>query len=195
MVFTPHVMLDGYRNTPEIIKNRLADVQNLLQENNINLEIEAAAEYYLDEGLWTKLRDKTPLLTFGDEKKYLLFESGFRNKPQGLKELVFEMQAQGYKPILAHPERYYYLHNDFDTIEDLISRGVLMQINLVSLAGFYGEDCKEVAEELINEKMVHFVGSDCHSLSYVNAIKEIRKQGIYEELAELNLLNNSLLTT
>lgn len=192
MILTPHVMLDGYKNTPEIILNRLADVQKALEENNIELEIQAAAEYYLDEGFWKKIRNNEPLLSFGKEK-YVLFESGFRNKPQNMKELVFEMQILGYKPVWAHPERYYYLHNDNDLLDDMISRGVLLQINQVSLVNFYGEECRKYAEFLVEQKYVNFIGSDCHSLRYTMAMQDLKKQKIYQKLSELNLLNNSLL--
>lgn len=192
MVFTPHIMLDGYKNTPEIIKNRLADVQKAFEENNIALETEAAAEYYLDEGLWKKIRNNEELLSFG-KKKYLLFESGFRNKPQGLKDLVFEMQGLGYTPVWAHPERYYYLHQDRQLLDDMLSRGVLLQINQVSLVNFYGEECRKYAEFLVEEQYVSFIGSDCHSQRYTDAMKELKTQKIYQQLTELNLLNNTLL--
>lgn len=191
MIFTPHIMLDGYKNTPEIILNRLADVKIALAENNIDLEVEAAAEYYLDEGFLKKIRQNEELLSFGKEK-YILFETGFRNKPQGLKELIFDLQSSGYKPIWAHPERYYYLHDNRELLDMMLERGVLLQINQVSLVNFYGDACREYAEFLVKEKFVNFIGSDCHSLRYVGAMKDLKKNKIYQKLGELNLLNNSL---
>ncbi len=192
MVFTPHIMFDRYKNTPEIILNRLEDVKNALAQNNINLEVEAAAEYYLDEGFVKKMRENQPLLCFG-KQKYVLFESGFSNKPRGLKEVVFDLLSSGYKPIWAHPERYYYLHKDEALLEDMLSRGVLLQINQISLVNYYGEECRKYAEFLIDKKYVSFIGSDCHSLRYVSAMKELKTQKIYQKLSELKLLNDSLL--
>jgi len=107
IITTPHVMSEYYKNTPEIISMGLEDLRKAVKAEGISIEIEAAAEYYIDEILLEKIKDGKSLLTFGE--KYILVETGFINKPQMLLETMFQLEMSGYKPILAHPERYQYL--------------------------------------------------------------------------------------
>ena len=78
---------------------------------------------------------KEPMLTFG--KNYLLFETNFLTEPFNLKDFIFKATTNGYKPVLAHPERYIYLQNDLKKLEDLLQRGVLFQVNISSITGYY----------------------------------------------------------
>ena len=118
VVTTPHVMSDAYRNTPEIILGGLAKVRVALKTANIPIEIDAAAEYYLDFDFEKMIEQKT-LLTFG--KNYVLFELAFINPPDSLYSVIFKLITNGYKPILAHPERYSFWHHDFKKYEELNS--------------------------------------------------------------------------
>ena len=85
IVTTPHIMADYYRNTREIIESGLDDLREELLAQNIDFEVEAAAEYYLDETFETKL-DKGDMLTIGDN--FLLFEISFVNYPQNLMDFI-----------------------------------------------------------------------------------------------------------
>jgi protein-tyrosine phosphatase len=190
LITTPHVMADFYKNTAEIILKKLDELKNFLQKNNIEIEIEAAAEYYLDENLIRLLKNEAQILTFGDN--YLLFETGFMNKPSQMNAVIFDMQSQGYKPVLAHPERYAYFYDDFEELEALHQKGVFMQLNLNSLTGYYSAEAQKQAELLIKKKMISFVGSDCHRMVHLDSLKTVRPKKIYTKLCELNLLNNSL---
>ena len=109
VITTPHVMSDHYPNQTSDILSKLAYVKEEIVKKNINIKLEAAAEYYLDENFIQKIDSRQDLLTFG--KNYLLFETSFFNKPAFLEEAIFNMNAQGYQPVLAHPERYGYLQN------------------------------------------------------------------------------------
>src|SRR5690606_8579722 len=126
--------------------------------------IEAAAEYYLDEVLMKRLQEDDPLLTFGNQ--YLLFETNFMTEPLTLKEFIFLATTKGYRPVLAHPERYMYLQSKFEKAEDLIDRGVMFQLNLASLSGYYSKPAQTTAQKLIDKGFVHFIGSDCHNLQH-----------------------------
>ena len=114
LITTPHIMSDFFRNTPENIKEGLEKVRAAIKEENIPVEIDAAAEYYIDDGFMHKLEEER-LLTFGDN--YLLVEISYMNPPENLREVFFRALVHGYKPILAHPERYPYWYNNFDLIE------------------------------------------------------------------------------
>ncbi|MCS6967510.1 MAG: CpsB/CapC family capsule biosynthesis tyrosine phosphatase [Cytophagales bacterium] len=191
LIITPHVMSDYYRNTPEIIFRKLDQLSDIAQQVGIKISLEAAAEYYLDEFFVRKLEMGESLMTFG--KKYLLFETSFINYSPYMEHAIFLMQSNGYRPVLAHPERYAYLYNKFETLEKWHARGVLIQINSGSLAGYYGPQAKQMAERLVEEKMVSFIGSDCHHYGHLEVHLKARKTENYIKALGMNtILNNSL---
>ena len=188
VITTPHVMSDFYQNTSEIILNGLSDVRAELKNQNINIEIEAAAEYYIDYDFEQKI-GKEQFLTFGDN--YLLVELSFMEAPMNLFDIIFKLQLEGYKVVLAHPERYAYLiMKDY---EDLICRGVLLQLNFLSLIGYYSEGIKKKTEELIANDMVSFVGSDCHNINHAELYKECQTKKAWHDLNNSRRLLNSTL--
>ena len=162
LITTPHVMSDFYRNTNENIVTSLSEVNAYLRQKGIEITLEAAAEFYLDEVLVARIQTGDPLLTFG--KNYFLFETNFMTEPLNLKEFIFLATTKGYKPILAHPERYVYLQNNFTKAEDLV----------------------------IDKGYVHFLGSDCHNLHHIQLLEEARKSKYFQKAISLPLLNNTL---
>ncbi|MBN8703134.1 MAG: capsular biosynthesis protein [Bacteroidetes bacterium] len=192
VITTPHVMSDTYRNTPEIILSGLEKVREALKQQGIPIQVEAAAEYYMDYELEKKIDEKT-LLTLGNTK-YVLFELSFVQPPDNLYHLIFKMQTQGYKPVLAHPERYNFWHSDFEVYEQLVDKGVALQLNLNSLTGYYSPDVKMIAERLIDNNMVSFLGSDCHHVGHINLLKQVVYEKPLEKLlASGKLLNHTLI--
>ncbi|MBL7857230.1 MAG: capsular biosynthesis protein [Cyclobacteriaceae bacterium] len=190
LITTPHIMSDVYPNTEDGIREQLAIVKASIQKNKIEIEVEAAAEYYLDENLMQKLTTNHPLLTFGES--YLLFETNFLNEPLTLKEFIFLATTKGYKPVLAHPERYMYLENNLGKAEDLLDRGVLFQLNIGSLTGLYSKPAQRMAHKLIDNGWVHFLGSDCHHRIHARQVEEVRKLKYFQKALALPLLNNTL---
>lgn len=190
LITTPHVMHDHYKNTTQSIHASLATVRQHLQDHNIAVVLEAAAEYYLDEYLMRQLETDEKLLTFGEG--FLLFETNFISEPLNLNEFIFAATTRGYKPVLAHPERYLYLHDNPDRMEDLVNRGVLFQINLGSLAGLYSRKVQNQAGKLIDKGFVHLLGSDCHHLAHAELIDKARRSRSFEKALTLGLLNNNL---
>ncbi len=190
IITTPHIMGDGYRNTPEIILDGLKNVNQALAENNIQIETGAAAEYYIDYDFEKKL-DSEKLLTFGNN--YLLFEVSYMNPPDNLYHVIFKMQTMGYKPVLAHPERYNFWHKEFQKYEDFLDKGVLLQMNINSLTGYYSIPTKKIAEQMIDKNMISFVGTDCHHVGHLNLMKDVIYEPYLLKLIESgNLLNNTL---
>ena len=195
LVMTPHIMGDFYKNTPEGIRAALALLREAAQAAGLgDVELDCAAEYYLDEFLGRKLADGTEMLTFGGEKRYLLFETSYMNEPLNLLEIVFELKAGGYRPVLAHPERYTYLYGRFSELEKLRKEyGVLMQLNLNSLAGYYSPAAQKVSEQLIDAGMVDFVGTDAHHLRHTDTLlRKTLLRPYMEKLLRLPLLNKEL---
>ena len=191
LITTPHIMGDYYRNTPEIILPKLEELRARIKLEGIDIQIDAAAEYYLDETLLQKLDNNEPLLTIGE--KYVLFETSFLNAPTQLDSLIFKLKSSGYKPVLAHPERYTYLINNFAKIQDILDRGVYFQININSLVGYYSKASKDLAEKLIDMGLVHFISSDCHNDRQMAALQKSIQTPYYKKTLQLPLLNNSLI--
>jgi len=191
LITTPHIMNDYYRNTPTGILEKKTELLQFLQEKNCVIQLEAAAEYYLDEALLHAVDNKDSLLTFGPNR-YLLFETNFLTEPYQLKDFIFKITTQRYKPVLAHPERYEYLNKNFDKLEDLRNRGVLFQLNLLSLIGFYNPSIQKMAEKMIEKGWVDFIGSDCHNVQYAMLIEKAQRTKYFKKALELPLLNHTL---
>ena len=195
LIATPHVMSDFYRNSPTTILPALRELREAVSRRGIDIQIEAAAEYYLDEWFMEMLRDDQPLLSFGsgpESARYLLFEISYINPTPQLAEAVFLMRSSGYRPVLAHPERYLYFYDDFSKLKELFENGVLFQVNANSLTGYYSRTAQLLAEKLIENRMVNFLGSDCHARRHVEALTRAQTQKYYRKALALNLLNNSL---
>ena len=195
LIMTPHIMGDFFKNTPESIRAALQLLREAAAEADLgDLELDCAAEYYLDEFLGRKLADGTEMLTFGGDKRYLLFETSYMNEPLNLYDIIFELSAQGYTPVLAHPERYTYFYGRLAEIEKLRrDHGVLLQVNLNSLAGYYSPAAKKVAEQLVDAGLVDFVGTDTHHLRHTDTLlRRTLPLPHLEKLLQLPLLNNTL---
>lgn len=191
VVTTPHVMSDYYINTPEIINEGLVNVRKAIQENGLNIAIEAAAEYNL-EPEFEKLIEEENVLTFGKEN-FLLFELSFFEEPKRLNENIWSMREKGYNPVLAHVERYAYWHQDYDKVEEMINRGVKLQLNIGSITGNYGPEVKTFAERLIKDKVIEFVGSDCHHMQHLEMIEYARRLPSFQQLIKQDQLLNTQL--
>ena len=191
IITTPHIMSDYFKNTPEIIHAGLLNLKNAITKKEIDFEVEAAAEYYLDENL-TGLIENKKILSFGKEK-YLLFELSYINAPSNLKEAVFKMITSGYTPVIAHPERYPYYYNDFEKYEELKDSGCILQLNTISLAGYYGKGAKKTAEKLLDANLIEMLGSDMHHQRHAAALRQaLSEKSLLKIIASGNLLNDSL---
>ncbi|OHX67327.1 tyrosine-protein phosphatase [Flammeovirga pacifica] len=191
LIATPHVMSDFFKNTPEIILSKLEELKTEVKKQGINIQLEAAAEYYLDDVFIKKLRQNEPFLTFGDN--YLLIETSFINPCIFIDEAIFLAISKGYKPIIAHPERYTYTYDgNFEEILRWKKLGALLQINALSLAGYYSSKAKHFAERLIDENAVDFIGTDTHKAKHLHWLEKVQKLSYYNKALGLSLLNHSI---
>ncbi len=188
VIATPHIMVDYYRNTSETINAALAILKEELIKEQIDIVVEVAAEHYFDE-TFEILVDEDKLMVMGDN--YVLFEFSFVSAPPNLTEVVQKLLSKKYKPILAHPERYSYL--SIEQLKKLRDWGVSLQINTISLTGYYGKDTKKVAETLIDLQMVDFIGSDMHHLRHADALKQALNTPYLEKILFDYPLKNILL--
>ncbi len=159
LITTPHIMADLYPNTPEIIRGKLAEVQTAIKAAGLNVTLDAAAEYLMDEG-FEPLLEKGDLLTLPGNR--VLVEMSFISAPPKLEQYLFRLQTKGYRPLLAHPERYLFFREDFKRYAELKERGCEFQLNLLSLTGYYGKPTRENALALLKAGLIDYLGTDLH---------------------------------
>ena len=192
-IFTPHIMNDCYKNSLQTIKPVFDILNKELNRQKIIVKTAFAAEYYLDEWFIEQVKlNPDSLLTFGD--KYILIETSFMNKPNQMENIFFTLLSKGFKPIIAHPERYTYAYNDFSIYDDWKSRGILLQLNTISITGYYSPMAKKASKYLIDNEMISFTGTDCHGQRHLDKLEEAKKTSLYTKLINTNpLLNDTLL--
>lgn len=170
-ITTPHILGDLYPNTPEIVKSKLEIVKNELIKRGItDISIEAAAEYMMDEE-FSIILEKGEILTLKDN--LVLVEMSYFSPPNNLFDILFQLGLKGYKPILAHPERYNSYHRNFKIYQKLKTAGCLFQLNLLSLTDNYGKEVQKTTERLLKENMYDFVGTDTHHVMHLELLKKI----------------------
>ena len=170
IITTPHIHSDYYPNTPETILGGLATLRQALKEAAIDIPIEAAAEYYVDEYFEELLEKEAPLLTLAS--KYVLIEVSMLAPPRNLPEVIFHLNLQGYQPILAHPERYVYYSNKMEKFSEFKNMGCLLQLNLLSLTGYYGKPQKKLGLALLKAGLIDFLGTDLHNERQAKILKK-----------------------
>ena len=164
--FTPHVMED-VPNTTEGIRARFEQLKSVYTGG---LRFHLAAEYMIDTLFEERLADRD-LLTHGNDT--VLVETSSVAPPINLWEVLETMRKAGYRPLIAHPERYRYMDKaDYKRLHDM---GCVLQMNLPSIVGFYGESARERALDLLGKGWYAMVGSDCHRFRAIQAQYEARE--------------------
>jgi tyrosine-protein phosphatase YwqE len=189
-IATPHVISDLYRNTPATINAALNSLKKELKNQSINFEVHAAAEYMLDSYFLELLNKEEKLLTIKDN--IILTEFSYASMPNEPEQYSFEIQNLGYAPILAHPERYPYYHNNYKMYHRFIDLGFMLQINLLSLTGYYGKEPAKAAEYMLKNGMVSFVGTDLHHERHLNMLQDSRNQKLFKSLLDHQTWNDFL---
>ena len=187
LITTPHIISDYYPNNREIITEKLSIVQKALKIERIDITLEASAEYYVDMH-FLNLIETDNLLPF--KKHYILFETDYINKPIILKEIIHSLLHRGYIPVLAHPERYRYLHDNIESYKELKALGVLFQINAKSLYN-KSHPSSKIALKLIKLGLVDFIGSDTHRMHDIKRLEAFLKSNTCQKMIKLNTIKNN----
>lgn len=191
LITTPHTMSHRYPNSSNIILDGLFAVREELARRKIDIQLEVASEYYLDSH-FLSLLNKKDILTFNGN--HLLFEMSHIMSPGNLNGMVERMFDAGYQPVLAHPERFTFMHKDFSRYITLKDMGVLFQLNINSLSGYYSQEVKKVAVKLADLGMVDFVGSDTHKMSHLERLEKTFTSPLLEKVFQNNTILNNTLT-
>lgn len=192
LIVTPHVTQDTFENTPDIIEDAFGQLKSGLDEAGIAIDLDHSAEYRIDEMFVDQLNADMVRRLHGD---YLLVENSYIQEPLSLDEILFTVSMKGFRPILAHPERYYYYYDKRTRYDELHAKGILFQVNLLSLAGYYGKDVKKIAEMLVEKNYVDFLGTDLHRQAHVEAIDKYLSSKDYRrhrEQLQSRILNDTL---
>ena len=188
IITTPHIHSEYYPNTKEVILDGLNELKAPIDEAGLSIQLEAAAEYYIDSEFLSLIENSDDILCFGSQK-YVLMETPFMNKPLIFDEVVFQLKSNGFTPILAHPERYSYLMDDLSWLKKIKLQGVYLQVTSTSIVGGYGKIPQKIANQLLKENMVDFIGSDIHRKSQLPLYQKSLRQKIIPQ----NLKNNELI--
>ena len=191
LICTPHVMFGYYQNSTEKIIKSFESLKQELAIRKIDIQLGVSAEYNFDEELLIRL-EANDIISFGNsDYQYLLFEFSYFNEPNGIDSLIKNIFEKGYIPVLAHPERYPYFAQNKDKYVDLKNKGVLFQLNINSLTGMYSIGAKQIAEWLIANDYIEFIGSDVHKIEHVHTLNNAFKLNNLHELVDSGRLMNS----
>ncbi|MCE6992764.1 tyrosine-protein phosphatase [Dyadobacter sp. CY323] len=173
IVTTPHVIWDCYKNTPQIIKSGLEEVRQAVKAAGLTIQISAAAEYFIDEHFNELLSLDQELLTLPGNR--LLVELPYSTPLMNTSETLFFIIQKGYQPVLAHPERYTYFYTDPNVYKKLVDQGCELQVNILSLSGYYGDNITKMAEWLLRNNLITFLGTDAHKIQHLEMIQRSNK--------------------
>ena len=179
-IATPHIISDLFRNNPQSIHSALSLLRAELQRQSIEFELDAAAEYMLDPYFFELLQKREPLLTIYDN--VILTEFSYLSPPDELSKMSFEIISGGYIPILAHPERYSFFNRNFRMYNHLVDLGFLLQVNLLSLTGYYGKDCMKAAQYILENSLASFVATDLHHEKHLEMLSDGRNRKLFHEI-------------
>ena len=171
IITTPHIMSDFYKNSSENILKGLEDIRDEIKRINLDIEIEAAAEYYFDETLFHKL-ENNELMTFSEN--HVLIEFSFSIAPQEHERLFYDMRIKGYKP------------------REWREKGMLIQMNVNSLFGHYGPGVKKQAENLVDSGQIDLLATDCHRIDHLTILEQNLSSSYLRKVINLPLKNNVL---
>ncbi|CAH0198493.1 Tyrosine-protein phosphatase YwqE [Pedobacter sp. Bi27] len=190
LICTPHIYRELYPNTVETISAAKAALQEALDKENILFKLGAGAEYMIDQD-FSLQNELCPL-----DQKHLLIEMSYLNESPSISQTIFDIEIKGYKPILAHPERYTFYFRDITRLKRFKEKGCLLQLNLLSVLGYYGKDVKQLAEVLLKEKMYDLAGTDLHHDKHLNVLKESILSGkLYDIIGSYSFKNQELFSS
>jgi protein-tyrosine phosphatase len=190
-IATPHIIGDMYRNNVETVNASLNLLRRTLVEYNVNYTVNAAAEYMLDFYFLELLEKKEKLLTI--KNNLVLTEFSYAERPQKIEHILFSIITEGYQPILAHPERYAYFHSDLKIYHHLNDIGFLLQVNLLSLTGYYGINVAKAAQYILKNNLATYTGTDLHHDRHMAALQNPKSKQIFVDAFQKKLLNEDLI--
>lgn len=194
IIITPHYIKGTKYNTNNKDKFALfLKLNGLLKENNIDMQIYLGNEIFLDESILELLKTGEACTLNGS--RYVCVELPRNDWINNLDDIIFKLKSKNIIPIIAHPERYIMIKQDYTLLEDLKNRGVLFQVNFESINGKYGKDAKKLVKYILKNNLASFIGGDIHHENslffkeYKKTKKKLLKIISEEKLMELMEIN------
>lgn len=191
VIATPHTMSDYYPNTATTISEACDKLQEGIKHNNLKLELTCSSEYMIDYDFEEKIANPTALLPLADN--HILVEMSYLRSSDNLDKTIYKLQLNGYKPILAHPERYGYYHDNYEAFSIMKSKGVKLQLNALSLSDYYGDKINKTAIRLLQDGLYDFFGTDTHKMRHLNQLERIKVKSKHLHSIEGIIKNNNKL--
>lgn len=188
-ILTPHIYPELYpENTKDKILGRFDEVSSALSATGVSCRV--AGEHMVYAGIDSSFQrgNTADSLQLGEGS--LLIEMSYAYESQNIKDFVFHLNALGFQPVLAHPERYSYYSRSLVEIRTIVDIDTRLQLNILSLGGFYGNTAKEKAEAILERGLYTYVGTDLHSLAQIDQLKSMRIQRKHVAALEKLLENN-----
>lgn len=189
---SPHVTKDTFENTRATLDTAMSQLQEALDRSGNAVKLSHHAEYRLDDFSMSFFNSGDVMTMPGD---YIMIENPFVAEAWFIDQCIFDLQVKGLIPVLAHPERYSYYFKNRGRYRQLHAAGAKFQVNLLSLAGAYGKEQRDVAEMLIADNLVDFIGTDLHNMRHADIIDEYLKTKQAHNHADLlrgKLINDRL---
>lgn len=199
IIATPHYMESAYEVPRKQIKEKIDSIINILNDNNVKVKIHQGNEIYITNNMVDLLNNN--LASTLNNSKYVLFETPMNVEPLNLLDVVYTLLENNKVPIIAHPERYEFIQKNPNKLIELMENGVLFQANYGSVTGQYGKEAQKTVTKLLQNNMIHFMGTDVHRpnsvytrvTDAVRKLKEILPENVVEEITTENarkVLNN-----
>ncbi|MET0570524.1 MAG: CpsB/CapC family capsule biosynthesis tyrosine phosphatase, partial [Pedobacter agri] len=186
-IATPHIFKELYPNNFETIAKAKDELQHAMDAAGVNFKLESAAEYMIDQDF--NLDAEICSL----QHQYLLIEMSYLNESPNIIPQIFNVEIKGYKPILAHPERYIFYFKDHSKLQIFKEKGCLLQLNLLSVTGYYGKEVKQLAEYLLKENMYDLAGTDLHHDKHLATLTNVVESGkLYDLIGTYPFKNKEL---
>ena len=163
-VVTPHIRDKTDWNRIGYIKETFDGLKRECKVKGLSIHLLLGAEILLSPEIPKRLMENPEVIIDNCTKKYVLIELPFLQLPIYTEDVLYELLIGEYTPIIAHPERHLYLKSRIKMIERWVENGVKLQVNTSSLNGSYGKSVNRFAKKLLKKKLVHFMGSDVHSI-------------------------------
>lgn len=187
LLATPHIFTELYPNNQAIIESTLESTRLALKAASLQIETAAAAEYMINEDF--EITNHLMCLP----KKHILIEMSYVSEMPNIEQIIFNLQVKGYVVVLAHPERYSFYQDKHQRFHRLKEMGVLFQLNLLSISGYYGKDVKRLAEYLLQKKYYDLAGTDLHHDKHLQALTaEIQSGRLFAKLGNVDFKNMEL---
>ena len=187
LIATPHIFKELYPNNKTTITQAKHLLLTEIEKANLSIGLDAAAEYMVDQDFDLEA-DMCSI-----QRKHLLIEMSYLNETPNISERIFDVEIKGFVPVLAHPERYTFYFKDKSRLRRFKEKGCLLQLNLLSIVGYYGKEVKQLAEYLLKEDMYDLAGTDLHHDKHLNTLTDAVQSGkLYDLIGQYPFKNKEL---